>query len=209
MAIEPELRRLQAARYTTKEAMAAAGTPEARFQQRFKDVPRLPLSPIALDPAAKRRSYTLADIYMLRLIEVLAGPGRLDVRGAAEALREIVAHDLATMTRNLDGSPVPSDDFSIFRDLIERPPELWDHAWLSRDLADPHWIVAREYAFGWRSCTSRDVAHAIRHLPYPEDVPPGGSFAVLVNLTEELARVDRVLGFALDTRSGAKGVADD
>ncbi len=207
MPIEQELRRLAAARYTTKEAMAAAGTPDARFQQRFKES-RLPLSGIALDPAAKRRSYTLADIYMLRLLEVLAGPGRLDVKAAVEAVREVVAHDLAVSTRNLDGRSVPTDELSIFRDLLERPPELWDNAWKERDEANPCWVIAREYHFGWRSCTSRDVAHALRRLPQPEEAPAGGSFTVLLNLTEELARVDRVLGLALDIRGAAKGGSD-
>lgn len=202
MAYEPKLRLLQAARFTTRVVIAASGTPEARFQQRFKES-RLPLSTVALDATAKRRSYTLADCYMLRLLEVMAGPGRLNVKPAIEALRDIAAHDLWGNTTQIQYDP-----FSIFNGLLSRPPETWDDAWRSRDLAAPYWVAAREYEFGWRSCTSRNLSEAMATLPRPVAIPPGGSFAVVLNLTQELARVDRVLGFALELNDTHPGVSD-
>lgn len=194
-----QLRILQAARFTTRDAMAAAGTPDARFQQRFKES-RLPLSAIALDAMAKRRSYTLADCYMLRLLEVLAGPGRLDVKPAIEALREIAFHDLPATVTNLDGTRPPSDEWSIFREVNDHDPTSWQPAWKARDLASPYWIAAREYHFGWRHVVTTDLS-GLALLPRPDTAPAGGSFAVLFNLTEELNHVDHALLSALILKS--------
>ncbi|UPG72902.1 hypothetical protein MVG78_01505 [Roseomonas gilardii subsp. gilardii] len=201
----PKIDSLLERTYGSPEVIIATGTPAARFQQRFKESDLLDV----LSPGVRiggRRQFHLSDIYLLRLVEALAGQNRLDVKPAIAILRELLGHDLGGTYdyRALFGETLSKDEFSKIHVLRHRHPSEWPAEWHDRndrnaqpkDFPAQHWLVARKYPFGWRTAVGRDVSGAIGSLPHPapgSEGEPDSSLAIIVNMTAELSRVDNAL----------------
>jgi len=136
------LHELCALRFSTVETASAIGAPVARLAQRIKEgrVPEF-ASPArhAAPGRGRARSFSLVEVYALRVIEELSGgEGGIEVASAIAILDRIRGVGLG----------VEPD----FEHHLGWHPQSWPAEWLGRDMAAPVYIVgAFVPEIGWRA----------------------------------------------------------
>lgn len=206
--IPEHLHALSGMRFSTVEAAAAIGSPVARLAQRIKEgrVPTFAGHPRDRAPGRGRsRSFSLVEVYALRVVEELSGgDGGIDVASATAILDR------------LRGAHVQTEP--DFEQHLGWHPQTWPGEWLNRDLSAPAYIVAVLIPeIGWRAKYARagDTIETIlnRFDGRPEwrldPLRPADQSEVLgaalppmrmhlCNLTRALVAVDAVLTPLLD-----------
>ncbi len=202
---------LSGLRFSTVETAAAVGTPVPRLAQRIKEgrVPQFAAHARHATPGrGRQRSFSLVEVYALRVVEELSGgDGGIDVASATAILDRLRgAHVLR----------VPE-----FEHLMGWHPQTWPAEWLVRDLAAPVYVAAALVpTLGWRASYANpgdsltDVLNRFDGRPEwrlaPLDAraqeavdgaPMPPARMVLVNLTRALVAVDAALSPLLDQQA--------
>jgi hypothetical protein len=191
----PILHRLALERWSTAEVALAAGMPLPRLQQRIKEGRLRTIGP--KNPGTGgRRSFTLLEVYQVRLLEVLAAGAGLHTDAAWEVLSDI-SRDFADLGKA--GSSVAFW------------PARWSDQWRTRDIQKSVFVVAKRAVGGWRAEAvdgDSSIVDALATLPNPREfnlLPREGSYpgdedtqpipccAIVINMTRELLAVDRIL----------------
>jgi hypothetical protein len=186
--------------WQTADLLAAAGPPEGRLKQWLASGTLI----LADEPhpgTGQRRVYRLLDIYQTRLVTVMGE--RLGI-GPADAIR--IVNESLYAPYLIDPKQFPLSDVRY----LHRLPDTWPYEYRNRDRGNPCFLMAeRSLALGWkvrRGINTTTLFEAWRSFPSPglsehesEDVPG----FVVVNLTEQLSRVDAILHARLDKTTNA------
>jgi hypothetical protein len=197
---DPKLFFLNQRPWQTADLLAAAGPPEGRLKQWLASGTLI----LADEPhpgTGQRRSYKLLDIYQARLVTVMGE--RLGI-GPADAIK--IVNESLYGTASADPKQFTLDDVRY----LHRLPESWPFEYRNRDRSNPCYLWAeRSLQLGWkvrRGINSTTLYEAWRALPSPgwpehdaEDVPG----FIVINLTEQLSKVDAILQARLDKATDA------